>query len=270
MRKVRIELINVLRICLLIALHVLTSCNGRPEKDSNPLLQFTLTMPEPANHMFHVTLECKGLSADTIDFKMPQWMPGYYQIMEYSKDVQHISAKSINGEVIPVIKINKNTWRIISSENISFSLSYDVYSDRKFVASNYLDTTHGYIVPAATFMWPSGLFDVPVRLKIIPFNGWKDIATGLDRVNEKTFEYTAPDFDILYDCPILTGKLEKLPSFKINGVDHQFLAYKPGNFNREQFIAGLEKTVKSAVDIMGDIPYKNYTFHWNWSGIWRD
>jgi predicted metalloprotease with PDZ domain len=217
-------------------------------------------MPEPSNHLFHVTLFCNGLKVDTIDFKMPRWMPGYYQIMEYPDEVRNFSANSMKGKDVHAIKKDKNTWSVIPGKNSSFSISYDVYSDKKFVASNYLDTTHGYIVTAATFMYIDGHLDIPVNLQIMPFSGWKDIATGLDRVAGKINEFSAPDFDILYDCPILIGTLQEFPSFKINGVVHRFQAYNPGIFNSDQFISSLEKTVRSAINIMGDIPYSNYTF----------
>ncbi len=176
----------------------------------NPELQYSVSMDEPGNHLFHVTLLCKGINGDTIDFKMPQWMPGYYQIMDYSKEVKNFSAKTYDGSIVPVLKPDQNTWRVVPGKSNSFSLTYDVFSNRNFVASNYLDTTHGYIVPAATFMYVDGHLDIPVSLKIIPFSGWMDIATGLARVEGNTNEFTAPDFDVLYDCPILTGNLEEL------------------------------------------------------------
>jgi predicted metalloprotease with PDZ domain len=217
-------------------------------------------MPDPANHFFHIDLTCKNTKWDTIDFKMPQWMPGYYQIMNYSGEVKNFYASSLNGKAIPVANPTKNTWRIISGNNSSFSISYDVYADRKFVANNYLDSTHGYIVPSATFMYINGHLDIPVNLKIRAFSDWKDIATGLDRVADKIYEFTAPDFDILYDCPILIGNLEELPSFNINGIVHRFVAFNPGNFDRDVFISSLEKTVRAGIDMIGDIPYNEYIF----------
>jgi predicted metalloprotease with PDZ domain len=260
MKSIGNEIKRLLKVCLLITLVGLTSSIKENENGINPLLQYSVSMAEPANHLFHVMLYCKGLKKDTIDFKMPEWMPGYYQIMEYSKEVKNLSAKCKNGKAMPVGEVNKNTWRVIPGKNASFSLSYDVYSDKKFVANNYLDTTHGYIIPAATFLYIYGQLEIPVNLKIIPFSGWKDIATGLTRVPGKINEFTAPDFDILYDCPILIGKLEELHSFEINGIVHRFIAYNPGNFNHDLFISSLEKTVKAAIDIMGDIPYSEYTF----------
>jgi predicted metalloprotease with PDZ domain len=260
MKNIGNEMNRILKVCTLIALTVQTSYIEGFGKDINPLLQYSISMPEPANHLFHVTLFCDGLKGDTIDFKMPRWMPGYYQIMEYSNEVKNFTSYSIKGKDLTVIKTNNYTWKVIPGKNTSFSISYDVFSARNFVASNYLDTTHGYIVPAATFMFIDGHLGSPVNLKITPFIGWKDIATGLKRVAGKINEFSAPDFDILYDCPILIGNLEELPPFNINGIAHRFIAYNPGSFNRDLFISSLEKTVRTGIDLIGDIPYNEYTF----------
>jgi predicted metalloprotease with PDZ domain len=56
------------------------------------------------------------------------------------------------------------------------------------------------------------------------------------------------------------GTLEDLPSFNVRGVEHQFIAYRPGNFDKAVFITNLEKVVASSVDIIGHIPFKRYTF----------
>ena len=41
-----------------------------------PPLQYTVSMPRPATHYYHIELYCTGWSKDTLDFKMPKWMPG--------------------------------------------------------------------------------------------------------------------------------------------------------------------------------------------------
>jgi predicted metalloprotease with PDZ domain len=251
-----------LEICILtliLSSAISFNCHGQEQSLKQPL-QYTVSMPDPSNHIYHVELDCSGWTTDTIDCKLPQWMPGYYQIMEYSKEVTNFSAKRANSKLIPVTKTNGNTWQIIPGKRSPFSISYDVKADRKFVANSYLDSTHGYIIPEAVFMYLNDKINIPVNLKIISFGKWSTIATGLDPVTGKVNEFTAPDFDILYDCPILIGNLEEFPSFKIKGITHRFIAYNPGNFNREAFIANLEKTIKAGVEIIGDIPYNQYTF----------
>jgi predicted metalloprotease with PDZ domain len=88
---------------------------------------------------------------------------------------------------------------------------------------------------------------------------WKNIATGLEPTG-KPNQFSAVDFDILYDCPILMGNLETLPSFRVNGIEHQFTGYKLGTFDKVDFIERLKRITEAAVAVIGDIPYKKYTY----------
>ena len=78
---------------------------------------------------------------------MPQWMPGYYQIMDYAKYLEDIQATDKNGNILPIKKINDNTWEIADLKKDSFIINYSIRTDRQFVANSYVDSTHAYIVP---------------------------------------------------------------------------------------------------------------------------
>jgi len=56
------------------------------------------------------------------------------------------------------------------------------------------------------------------------------------------------------------GDLVELPSFKIKGIEHRFIAYNPGSFDTEEFMKSLKKVIEAGINIIGDIPYKQYTF----------
>jgi predicted metalloprotease with PDZ domain len=191
---------------------------------------------------------------------MPKWMPGYYQIMDYAKAVQSISSKNSEGKKLTVTLVNENRWQVVVTKNKPFRLNYDVKTEKQFVANNYVDGNHGYIAPCGAFLYINGYIHSPVSINVELINPWSKIATGLDQVNGKPNEFTAPDFDMLYDCPILAGNLPELPSFKVNGTEHRFIAYHPNDFDKLQLMANLKKIVEAAVAIMGDIPYRKYTF----------
>ncbi|PJJ07773.1 putative metalloprotease with PDZ domain [Flavobacterium sp. 1] len=233
--------------------------NSVQAQSVNSVLQYTVSMPNPDSHYFHVELNCSGWKDDTIDFKMPNWMPGYYQIMNHSKMVENFAAKS-NNKILAVKKVNENTWQIKAAKNKPLTLSYDVKADKQFVANSYLDASHAYIIPNSLFLYIDKHINIPVTVKISGLKAGFKIATGLESAAGKSNEFTTPNFDILYDCPILIGDLEELPSFKVNGIQHRFIGYKMGNFDRITFMNNLKKVVESAVAIIGDIPYKQYTF----------
>lgn len=228
--------------------------------EDNPLIRFTLSMPAPATHLFHVIINCRGLKTDSVSLKMPRWTPGYYQIMDFPERVKNFSAFTDSGKPVTAARPDQNTWLIVPGRNNPFSVQYDVLADRKFVACNYLDTTHAYIIPAATFMYPEGYIDASISIKLMLADGWNGIATGLDAGQGKSNEFIAPGFDILYDCPLLAGKLDELLSFTVNGVSHRFITWGAGDFDGEELMSGLRKIVEASAELMGDIPYRKYTF----------
>ncbi len=187
-------------------------------------------------------------------------MPGYYQLMNYDKAVESFEAKDKSGKAIPVKKINDNTWQLTVTNANAVNISYNVKATRAFVANSFLDSSHAYIVPASMFMYADEHINNPVSVKVNLPPQWKNIATGLTKLAGKINEFTAPDFDILYDCPLLIGNLEELPSFKVKGVTHRFIGYKMSSFNREKFMNNLQKVVESAAAVIGDIPFTEYTF----------
>jgi len=227
-----------------------------------PELHYIVSIPDPAKHRFHTEFRVKGLNQDTLVFKMPEWMPGYYQLMNYAEDVKNISAIKENGCSVQVSQMNSNTWRIIIDPHESFILRYDVTSERRFVAYSFLDTTHAYIVPTNNFLYIEGLLTLPVTVTIIrnPEFNWNKTATGLEKISGEHDTFFASNFDILYDSPILIGHLQELPSFRVEGIEHRFIGYKMGSFDHELFIDNLCRVVEAAVAIFDDIPYKQYTF----------
>jgi predicted metalloprotease with PDZ domain len=189
---------------------------------------------------------------------MPEWMPGFYQLMHYADAVENITANA-DEQNLPIQKVNANTWTLSTTKK-KFKLSYDVKAEKNFVANSYADSTHGYIVCAGMFFYINNHLELPVSVKINLPASWHNIATGLEPVPGKQNEFKTSNFDILYDCPVLMGNLEELPSFKVKGILHRFIGYKPGNFDKVQFMANLQKIVESAIAVIGDIPYKQYTF----------
>ena len=217
-------------------------------------------MPNPGNHTFHVVMEYKTGPHETSILKMPAWSPGYYQIMDFADGVANFVAKDGEGKALEFNKKGKNAWHIEKGKASVLKVEYDIITSREFVGTSFLDAEHGYIIPASVCLYPEDEIKRPAEITVKPFEKWKNVATGLDLIPGKDFTYTAPDFDILYDSPILIGNLEELPAFEVKGIPHRFIGYKMGDFDRVGFMQDLKKMVEEASAVIGDIPYKHYTF----------
>ncbi|HML15385.1 MAG TPA: PDZ domain-containing protein [Bryobacteraceae bacterium] len=221
---------------------------------------FTVFMDPPVDHYYHVELRCEGLHGATQDFKMPVWMPGYYRIMDYSKDVANFKAADGAGHSLGWTKINKNTWRVTTAEAAQIVVSYDVYAFTRFVGNNYLDDQRGYFVGPGMYVYLPGMIDHPATVHFKLPAGWLSVANGLDPVAGQADTFFAPDFDLLYDCPTLLGNQEHF-QFEVNGVPHSIVAEDlPASIDRAKIAADLKKIVEAATSMMGEIPYKHYTF----------
>lgn len=245
---------------LLASVFLLLLHTGGVTAQQEGTLAYTVSMEHPETHSYHVVFRCTGLAGPVLDLCMPAWMPGYYQLLQYAKKVEHFRALDGAGREIGWEKTSDNVWRVPHGAGTAVTVEYDVQATTSFVAQPWLDTSRAYIAPAGIFLYIRGYLHHPVTVELRPWSSWHRVATGLEPVAGRKNVFMAPDFDILYDSPILVGNLDELPSFTIRGVPHYFIGYRTGDFDRDAFIKALKKVVEAGVAVIGDIPYRHYTF----------
>jgi predicted metalloprotease with PDZ domain len=137
---IRVSFAALFVFLLLLTMGPTLAQNGKPD------LQFTLSLPRASSHYFHVSLTCKGWNNDSLLLKMPNWMPGYYQLLNYSKEMELLSANDNAGHALAIQNINNNTWLIRNVKNKTITLQYDIKTTRQFVANSYADSEHAYLI----------------------------------------------------------------------------------------------------------------------------
>jgi predicted metalloprotease with PDZ domain len=251
-------MMNRSRIIVFWAVFIVATSFALGQKPEGTMA-FTVSMERPNTHYYHVAFRCDGLKGEVQDFKMPSWTPGFYLIMDYAKNVLGFKAEDGAGNPLAWEKTTKNTWRVRSGRTASILVSYDVYAFGRSVADSSLDDSQGFISPTGVFMHIAGRIQHPVTVSVKPFPDWSIVSTGLDSVEGRPNTFFAPDFDVLYDCPILVGNQEILP-FEVRGIPHAFVGSNMGAFDRGKFVSDLKRMVEAAVALIGEIPYKHYTF----------
>ena len=223
-------------------------------------MAFTVSMDQPNTHYYHVEFRCEGLKGESQDFKMPVWMPGMYTIQDYAKNVLNFKAVDGAGKPLSFAKTAQFIWHVKTANAPQVVVSYDVYAFGRGVGTNFLDDKRGYIVGPGLYMHVAGMLNHPARVTFKPYAGWTSVANGLDPVSGEANTFTAPDFDLLYDCPILLGNQERF-QFDVKGVPHYAaLENVPKSVDRAKIATDLQKIVTTATELIGDIPYKHYTF----------
>ena len=223
-----------------------------------------LSMPEPQTHYFHVEVELTDFSEDELVLSLPTWTPGSYLIREYSKHLNLVRATDAKGKELPIGKIAKNKWSIYKKDVQKVIVKYEVYAFDLTVRTSFLDLTHGYLNGTNVFMYPEGHKELGGKLTVIPYSGFKKIATALPKQGDGVAgdggtTYTFRDYDHLADSPIEIGNHETF-SFKAAGVNHEVAMYGTGNYDVERLKTDMAKIVESATAIFGENPNENYLF----------
>ena len=248
--------LRLLLVCAAILALPLRAPATQPEGS----MAFTVSMQQAANHRFHVALRCDGLRGETQDFKMPVWTPGFYRVLDYAKYVRDFRAEDGAGQDLPWEKVAGNNWRVATGNAAAIVLNYDVEASVSFVARNYIDDTRAFIAPAGLFLHLAERIQHPVTAAFQLPPGWARISTGLDPVAGQPNTFFAPDFDVLYDSPMLVGNQETLQFF-VAGRPHTLVVENvPASVNREKMTSDLQRMVEAATRLIGDVPYQHYTF----------
>lgn len=222
-------------------------------------IQFKVDVSQPQSHYYHVKMRCTGFQKDKLNFKLPAWTPGYYWIINFAKNVVKFRAATPGGKELKWEKVDKNNWEVTTGQAKEVIVSYDVFAHTASVADPFLDESHAYLSPAGVFMHIDTELAQPAEVELKIYDKWSKVSTGLNQVAGKAHTYRAADFDTLYDSPIYIGNQETM-TFDVEGIPHTVAIANPKAFDTARFVSDLKKIVTAASALMGDIPYRHYTF----------
>ena len=227
-----------------------------------PEISFTVSMPRPDTHLLQVEMRLRAADGTkfpaSLDLVMPVWTPGSYLVREYARHVQDFAARAGDGRALAWRKAGKNTWRVETGGAGELLVSYSVYANDLSVRTNELNDRRAFWNNAALLMYPEGRLGAPSTVRVRPHGNWK-IATGLPAVPGQPDTFRAENFDALYDSPFLAADFRVL-SFEVRGVPHRVVVEGEGNYDAERVRRDVRKIVETNAAMMGDLPYRDYTF----------
>jgi predicted metalloprotease with PDZ domain len=240
------------------------------------MIAYTISMPEPHAHLYHVHLDVEGVEGAYLDLALPVWTPGSYMVRDFSRHVQRFAAGA-GKEPLDWHKRDKTTWRVATAGAERISVTYEVYAFELTVRTSHLDGSHGYFNPATLCMAVCGRTAEPITVHVVTPEGWR-VTTGLERTgdasgtaNELTgriagasffvhrHTFVAEDYDHLIDSPFECGT-HRLLTFEVDGIEHEIAIWGHGNEDEAAIVADTQKIVETTRDLFGALPYRRYVF----------
>ena len=221
-------------------------------------MTYTLSFEERAEHYITVELNVDGLrNKEYLDFKMAVWTPGSYRIRDYSRNVQDFTVRS-GRRSLPVIKLDKHTWRVQLDGQRQVIARYKVYAFEPSVRTSFVDTDEAIINGASVFVYPVGMESQEPLVVINKPVNWQEVTSGMDWVGGRSPVFRASNIDDLIDSPIMAGDHTVL-DFQVNNVPHRYAISGTGNYDPERLLTDTGNIIQEIHNIFGEVPYDNYT-----------
>ncbi|MGH2544522.1 MAG: M61 family metallopeptidase [Ardenticatenaceae bacterium] len=220
-------------------------------------IEYSIAMPQPATHRFHVTVIVTEWQEPHARLVLPAWTPGSYLIREFARHVENFQADTGNGSPLSWVRADKATWQIATGELSTFRVRYEVYANDLTVRTSHLDASHGYFNGTNVFVYLDGFEQSPVTLRVDAPAGWH---TSIALPQAKDGRYHAATYDILADSPAEIGA-HRVLRFEALDRPHEIALWGDGNEDEKALVRDLKQIVETVAGFFRDgLPYERYLF----------
>ena len=230
-------------------------------------IEYTLAMPEPASHLYDVTMFVAGLDARSVDLQMPVWSPGRYAKMDFARNVQGFSVAGSDGKAMRWEKVNGSRWRIFPGSARSMRVRYQVFANAPMSGTfSVLDTLHANWNGPSLFLYLDGHKANPVSLSVQAPDGWTIINGDVTRPGQRLFHFA--NYDLMVDTPTEVAPSEALmlDTFVADNRHYRIMVHHNGPVPagaRERFVRDVENIVRYQNSVFTPPPLEQYTFLFN-------
>ncbi|EKD77044.1 MAG: peptidase M61 protein [uncultured bacterium] len=220
-------------------------------------ISYSLSMPKPSTHYFHVQMIVSKIPTKMLEVQMPAWTPGVMSITDFARYIIDVNAYSSDHQKLPFHKIDKQTWQIENGHYSSVMIDYQVYaSSQPATNTSSLTNNSGFINGTSVFMYVVNGKDSQSNLTVNVPQGWQ-ILSAAGKLGQHQFTFS--NYDLLADHSIQLGKFYSTP-FNTDKT-HDYLSVT-GDYTQQSIKLLLHETQlieKTAESMLPLIDTKHYT-----------
>jgi len=224
-------------------------------------IAYRVAMPDPASHLYDVTMEVDGVGGPTLPLQLPVWSPGRYARMDFARNLQEFRVASGTGQALQWDKTDGSRWVVRTGGARTVRVRYRVFANQLSGTFSVLDTAHANWNGAALFLYVEGHKPNPVTLDVEAPSGWR-IVNGDTRTADQT-HFRFENYDRLIDTPTEVAPAVLLDSFVVDGKRYRTMVHHNGTppaAAHQRFVRDVEKIVRYENSVFGAPPLEQYTF----------
>ena len=199
------------------------------QSNRKPLL-YSLEPLDLSGHRLRATVRIAEPDLKGQIVSLPAWIPGSYLIRDFSRHIEHISARS-GKQSVTLTKLDNHRWRVAPCSG-PLTITTVIYAWDLSVRGAHLDETHCFLNGTSVFLEVQGQQEHPCRLTLLPppkplrwrvFTSMPQYTRGnAAKVSNGFGSYLAENYDALIDHPIEMGRPQVI-NFDACGAQHEMV-----------------------------------------------
>ena len=216
-----------------------------------------INIDKPQHHYAQITISFDEFVTENVEFHLPSWRTGRYQIINLANGIREFSALDGQGNELNWKKLDKDTWQVQSVLGKKIHISYQVYANELGQRTRHVDDSHAFIDASTVVMYSDAARDQKHVINMNVPATWRSVS-GLDS-GDQPHQFIAENYDVLVDSPIETGVNEH-HEFSVEGRDYELVIWGKGNYDSAKMVADLNVLVQQSKYIWQGYPFKRYVF----------
>lgn len=212
----------------------------------------------PQTQEIEIITNVSNVSAPQLDFSLPNWRPGRYEILDLAGSVRDVSAANEAGQSLKITKLDKATWRVATAASREVRFRYRLYCSELGQRARHVDDTHAFLSGSTVFMQVLSLRDTPQRVVVHTPANWR-ISSGLDAVDGAAMELIAPNYDALVDAPLEIGT-HLIREFEVEGKPFELAIWGHAAYDADRLVRDLTTLSAAQIQFWKDAPFGRYVY----------
>ena len=178
------------------------------------MINYTISYSNPHRHFVDFEFSTTTNGADKMQFQLPAWRPGRYELADFAQNVQKWGAFDENNKALAFKKITKDLWEVETKEAVEVTIVYNFYANQLDAGGCYLDEYQLYLNPVHCMFYIVGRIEEKYQIHLQIPQDYK-IACSMDQQKNTL---TVKGYDLLAESPIICSDSLQQGEYEVNGI----------------------------------------------------
>ena len=220
------------------------------------MIKYNISYKNPHRHFIDFKLTTSTNGKEKIQFQLPAWRPGRYELADFAQNIHKWQAYNKKGESLSFKKVTKDLWEVNCKDEKEITIEYSFYANQLDAGACYLDEIQLYINPVHCMYYIIDRLDEKYKIHIDIPNDYK-IATSLAKENKII---TAKNYDDLAESPIICSNTIQHDSYKVTGITFNLWFQGPCTPDWNKIKEDFALFTSAQITHFGSFPVDEYHF----------